>query len=128
MFNESIMSKSSSYYFSRSQHETTFLNQSPGLIFRQKISLTMTSSSKAALISSWHVDVDMRQELMKLRVSFDKLNFPFEDTDLLISQTPRRVIYVFFISSRFQFVPAHRSVLHFNLILGANWLLNRMMI
>ena len=73
-----------------------------------------------------HVDVDMRQELMKLRVSFDKLNFPFEDTDLLISQTPRRVIYVFFISSRFQFVPTHRSVLHFNLILGANWLLNRM--
>ena len=100
MFNESIMSKSSSYYFSRSQHETAFLNQSPGLIFRQKISLTMTSSSKAALISSWHVDVDMRQELMKLRVSFDKSGFP----DPLISQTPRRVIYAFFVSSRTQFV------------------------
>ena len=116
MFNESIMSKSSSYYFSRTQHETTFLNQSPGLIFRQKISLTMTSSSKAALISSWHVDVDMRQELMKLRVSFDKSGFP----DPLISQTPRRVIYAFFISSRFQFVPMRHRVLHFNFILRAD--------
>ena len=100
-------------------HDTTI----PITIFREKICLMITSSSKTFF--GGHVDVDMRQELMKLRVSFDKLNFPFEDTDLLISQTPRRVIYVFFISSRFQFVPAHRSVLHFNLILGANWLLNR---
>ena len=72
----------------------------PRLIFRQKISLMITSSSKTVLIFSWHVDVDMRQELMKLRVSFDKSGIP----DPLISQTPRRVIYAFFVSSRTQFV------------------------
>ena len=106
MFNELLLLSKS-----WSLRETTFLNQSPG-----PISLMITSSSKTGLIlrrfCSQHVDVDMREELMKLRVSFDKSGFP----DPLISQTPRRVIYAFFISSRSQFVLMHRRVLHFNFI------------
>ena len=80
----------------------------------------MTSSSKTERIlrrsCGQHVDVDMGQELMKLRVSFDKSGFP----DPRISQTPRRVIYAFFVSSRSQFVLMHHRVLHFNLILQAD--------
>ena len=119
-FRKELRIPSKSFHFSWSLHETTFLNQSSGPIFRQKICLMMTSSSKTERIlwrsCGQHVDVDMGQELMKLRVSFDKSGSP----DPLISQTPRRVIYAFFISSRFQFVPMRHRVLHFNLIPRAN--------